>query len=377
MPSPNTGGPVKFWHGTGLLALLSLGYLVSEVVRSPDRTLSPDGFGGLVGFVSMAVATVLLYRRQARNSRLDHNGPVAPAEDPSVPEGTRWTLDQIASVLALHVQPMNGVVFADDRTQTIRVMVDPPSAITWNAGEATPGRTEAQRDRMRGSGGSQASPYFTGRWTIIRLHAGQLPELENRQSTVSVAYNGAGDFVPLWSPTGKGSLQVNQSVLPAAGSRTPLSFEYDSRELHRVVDSTVVRAGWASAADVAARPADPKTRHEVRRVDRTTSTATVATSTQTGERPSEAELKARLKEAHRQQIKANSSSGKELDPSKIMTLIGAVVLAGCVIGTILGLIFGMPWWASFIIIGSGLVFCAIFVLPVWLLFGKPRQAQQS
>ena len=366
---------MKIWHGTGLLALLSLGYIVSDIVRSPDRSLGPDGFGGLVGFVGMAIVTVVLFRRQARNSRLDHDGLVAPAEDPSVPEGTRWTLGQIAAVLALHVQPMNGVVFADDRTGTIRVMVDPPSAITWNAGEETPGRTEAQRDRMSGSGGSQSSPYFTGRWTMIRLHAGQLPELENRESIVSVTYNGDGAFVPLWSRAGEGSLQVDPSVLSAAGSRTPLSFEYDSRELHRVVDSTAVRAGWVTAADVTARPADPKTQHEVRRVDRTTSTATVATSTQAGERPSEAELKARFQQARSQQVKANSTSGKGISPAKIMVVIGAASLAGCVIGTILGLIFGMPWWASFIIIGSGLVFCALFVLPIWLLERRPWAAK--
>ena len=74
---------------------------------------------------------------------------------------------------------------------------------------------------------------------------------------------------------------------------------------------------------------------------------------------------------------ADTSAKGNANVSKIMSLIGGGILAGCVIGTILGLIFGMPWWASFIIIGSGLLFCLIFVLPIWLLMGPPWRPKQT
>lgn len=391
---------MKFWYLTAVLAVVCAGYVVRDLVQNPGDPLSPDGFGGLVGFLAMAVVTTFLFRRSARNTRIDDSGPVAPAEDPAVGEGTRWTLDQIAAVVALQVQPMNGLVFADERTGTLRVMIDPPSAITWSAGERdlTPGFGTDERREHRDS-----APYFTGQWTRVRMHPGRLPEVANQSSTLSVAYNDAGTLVPQWSAATGDSLQADPSVLTAAGSRTPISFEFDSRELQHAVDRIAVRAGWVSEQQVSARPTDPETRHEVRTVERTASTQNTSRSTDTtgGAQPSDshqstssttqssssttqssspttrgsnppqtgAETRARFEQIRREQARAGNQDFRKA--SKIMTLIGAAILVGCVIGTVLGLVFGMPWWASFIIIGSGLVFCLLFVLPLWLIAGRP------
>lgn len=366
---------MKIWYLTAALALVCAAYVVRDLVQNPGDPLSPDGFGGLVGFVAMAVVTVFLFRRHATNTRFDDNGPVTPAEDPAIPDGTRWTVEQIAAVLALHVQPMNGVVFADERTQTIRVMIDPPSAITWSAGKTEQTNfTHSQQERWQRQGGRSTSPAsYAGSWTRIQLHPGQLPQLENRTSTVSVKINDTGMLVPDWARGGD-SGSGGPGALTSAGSRTPISFEFDSRELQHAVDRIAIRAGWVSEQQVAARPADPKTRHEVRTVERTASKSTSSSSLMAGDQPSSEELRARLEKARAQQAKGPR---RQVDAAKIMTLVGAAVLAGCVIGTVLGLIFGMPWWASFIIIGSGLVFCAVFVLPVRLLMGGPRRPEQA
>jgi hypothetical protein len=36
----------------------------------------------------------------------------------------------------------------------------------------------------------------------------------------------------------------------------------------------------------------------------------------------------------------------------------------------------MVWWASFIIIGSGLLFCLLFVLP-WVLIGRAETRRRG
>jgi uncharacterized membrane protein len=59
-----------------------------------------------------------------------------------------------------------------------------------------------------------------------------------------------------------------------------------------------------------------------------------------------------------------------------MTWVGAAILAACVLATLIGLLAGMVWWASFIIIGSGLLFCLLFVLP-WVLIGRAETRRRG
>lgn len=367
---------MKLWYLTAVLAFIGAAGAITTVVRGSDQPIGPEVGGGIVAFVVMAVLTVLLYRVDALNSRLDRNGLAVPAEDPAVPPGTRWTLDQIASVLALWVEPFNGVVFADERTGTIRVMIDPPTAIT-----------EVADDRRVGDDRSSSGPSIMGRWTRIRMRPGRLPQLKLRKSNVNARLNHLGRMVPVWGTpalgSGAGGRQTRNVV--RAGQGPPISFRYDSRELWQAVDAIAVRAGWASAAAVASRPVDPKADHVVRTVERTTSTATTSTSstststatssTSTG---SEVAPPVTPDAVHAMIEKARRDGAKDdAKISMIMTVIGGGILAGCLIGTILGLIFGMPWWASFIIIGSGLLFCLLFVLPVWIAFGRPGRARQT
>lgn len=375
LPSTSGGGIVKFWHLAAVLALVGLGSAVSTVVRNPGEPIGPDVGGGIFAFLAMAVITVMLFRVDALNVRLDRSGPVVPAEDPAVPAGTRWTLDQIAAVLALHVEPMNGVVFADQRTGTIRVMIDPPTAITRRSG---------QEDRRVGETRTSSGESFIGQWTRIQLRPGNAPQLKSRSSNVYARLNQVGRMVPVWASLRFGDRESTRQTrnVVLAGHGPPISFRFDSGELYQAVDAIAVRAGWVSAADVAAQPVDPKTRHEVRSVERTSSTSSVSSSTSSASATPAAdvhlspeEVQARMEAVRRGAAEAASKDSAGL--SKIMSLVGGGILAGCLIGTILGLIFGMPWWASFIIIGSGLLFCLIFVLPVWVLFGTPWRPKQA
>lgn len=386
---------MRLWQVTGLLALLCAFFLIATAVREPDTLIGPNGFGGLVGLVALGVPTLLLHWAAARDRRIDRSGPVSPSEDPTVADGGRWTLDQIAAVLALHVEPMNGLVFADPRSGTLRVMIDPPSAITWSPAKTEQTNfTSSQRERWQRQGGRSETPaHYTGRWTSIRLRPGRLPQVKNQKWSVSVRTGADGVLIPLWSADGD-SGRNGSGALTRARSRTPISLEFDSRELTRAIDRIAVRAGWVAESRAARRQPATGRNHETRTVDRTgtesttrtwttsdgTSTSTMTFTTSDPEQAenlptSAAEARARFEEIRRDN--AASMQTETVKIFKVMAVIGGSILLGCVIGTALGLIFGMPWWASFIIIGSGLLFCLLFVLPVWLLAGRPLPSKSS
>lgn len=393
---------MRLWHVLmGLAAVALVGGVLNyfRVTPNADPSVAP---GALVATIVLGGAGVFLWRRGSVGQRLDHSGPVVPAEDPAVPAGTRWTLEQIAAVLAQQVEHMNGLVYADERTGTIRVMIDPATAIV---------RVEAdnsirEMDRRRpASQRSSSGPWYRGTWWKVDLRPGKPPHMRRKQTAVGARLDDRGRAVPIWDRglTSTERRLPTMAVLSEAQTRGSVSFTFDSQELQRTVQRIAVRAGWISDAEArAGEPPAAEQHHEYRRVERTvidngsserTSTTRSFSETYRADQPHPASHEAfvsdedlseqsvdslRAAHARAEDVAAglraeNAVRGRasEAKISLIMTLVGGVILFGCLIGTVLGLAFGMPWWASFIIIGSGLFFVLVFVLPIWLLMGTP------
>lgn len=384
---------MRMWILTAGLGLLCVARVVIMLVREPGVDLvNPEIFGSALGLTLMIVATVPLLYHDLLNMRLDRNGPVAPSEGPAIRTAQRWSLEEVASVLAQKVEPMNGVVFADRWTRTIRVMIDPPSAIVES--HSAPTRV-----------GERSSRSIQGRWIKIRMRPGRIPLVKVKETSVSARID-SGRMLPRWADPWSRHSATSTMAIVAAAQRTPISFQFDSREFVPAIDRIAVQAGWV---EVANREDDPKARHEVRVVARTGTTTETRTSMRTGDQPpkstrhttgtAEKSANSNIYRTHSDILESQSrphdgqpgSAGTEFtwtqpplrlqgtngNSVKILTVIGAGVLVACVLGTVFGLIAGMPWWASFIVMGGGLLFCLIFVLPLWILAGPPWRPKST
>lgn len=194
--------------------------------------------------------------------------------------------------------------------------------------------------------------WTSGEWWEVVWRAGHAPRVRARDSEVGARIVD-GRLIPVWY-TGPGAESGSGPETDAIMTMPPTEdshFAVSGHELLRVLGDVAVRSGWSTQEQVETAgwqvPAHRGERVVTRRV--TAGGATAAGSA--GPLPS-------VREA-------------ESDMARICAVVGLGVLAACVIATVIGLAFGMVWWASFIIIESGLVLCLLFLLPA-LLLGPPK-----
>ncbi|MGP9539080.1 hypothetical protein ACT3SP_13785 [Brachybacterium sp. AOP43-C2-M15] len=396
----------NYWWFFAAVAVASLAGLIRLlVVSDPADSEARSQMLSAALFVVAFGAFAVIARRAGRGDRAaDASGPVrpAPTSDPvGVERGGRWDLDQVAAQLARDLEPLNGLVFREGGSRRLRVMLDPASAI----GEHRPVRRSGNDDVHSNAG-------LRGQWWSVTWRAGRAPRIRERTTPVGVRIDADGRAIPLWSTGGASSRAgehvAHRSALQTA-QRAPAELEISSDELVRVVDGVAARSGWASPGQVSSTPRTLRrlTRQVSRR--RTGGGTVEVRSRSTSDRPGTAPSRgSRVDRAEETSISVTTSgitttsssstswstSNSALPPDsplrgtlagaegippspipgfaalgRIMGLVGLGILAACVLATVIGLIAGMVWWASFIIIGSGLLFCLLFVLP-WMLIGR-------
>jgi hypothetical protein len=360
-------------------------------------------------FGAMAVVALRAGRRAAA---LDRAGPVepAPAEEPSdVGRDGRWSIDQVAAQLARDVAPMNGVVYREGGSRRLRVMLDPTSAI---AVHRPAGRSHAE---------VTLGDNLSGLWWRVTWRRGRAPRIRQRSTAMSIRIDETGRALPRWQLGAEGGPFSGSTALRTA-QRTQADISVSSDDLVRVVDALAVRSGWASRGEVASTAR--RLPHHARRVVRSrtgeesTESHVRTTSAASGEPSSSASTTVRsawtttsssststgwtTSSRSRTSITTGDASsaaatgqfppapafpeepaGPPPSPAtitdgvgRVMTWVGAAILAACVLATLIGLLAGMVWWASFIIIGSGLLFCLLFVLP-WVLIGRAETRRRG
>lgn len=363
--------------------------------------------GAAVCALVFGLVGVLAARADLRAGSADASGMVAPAAHEQAPTRGRWELDEMAAQLARQLAPMNGAVFREGRSRRLRVMLDPASAIqlTETSGQA-------------GSGDISTRRYLQGDWWKVTWRRGRAPKIRAHRSTVTLRYAPGFGPIPGWrsQPARTGSMPfVREPQRPEGWSG---ELHLTSHALVDAVDQIAVDSGWASRGQISAQPRQPQSdwdRHVsvVQEGGGRTSTrishgGTIMRTTEEVRRRDALEQRIsesrRTSSSARAQHEITSTSAlppRRLHPStttpeelraaaaamraprtdqaggpvglsrqtRMLVLLGAVILCACFLATGIGLIAGMVWWASFIIIGGGLLFCLLFVLP-FILFER-------
>lgn len=413
----------NYWWFFAVLAAVSLvGLIRLAVVGEPgDPEVRTQMLSAAVITLAFGAMTVIALSAGRRTGALDRAGPVAAAQTSEVTgaeTGGRWSIDQVAAQLARELAPMNAVVFREGASRRLRIMLDPASAIL----EHRPaGRPPSESGTLR------------GQWWEVTWRHRRAPRIRRRSTAVGVRLDAEGRALPRWQRGADTRGPIADRMALESAQRIPAELEISTAELVRVADEIAVRSGWASQAQVGSvtRSLPETTRTVSRRGSgegrteahvrtthgrpgappgegtttirssetTTTSSGTSSTSWSTGSttRTTSASFDS-SSDAARSAFPPPSPFGDEppvgpneppVGPNgppigprsglprppgfagvgRAMRWVGIAVLAACVLATAIGLLAGMVWWASFIIIGSGLLFCLLFVLP-WVLLGR-------
>lgn len=409
----------NYWWFFAAVAVLSLAGLIRlAVVGEPGDPENRSQMLSAAAFVlAFGVMTVIALRAGRRTGALDRAGPVDAAQTAEVTgieaEG-RWSIDQVAAQLARELAPMNAVVFREGRSRRLRIMLDPASAIL----EHRPaGRPPSESGTLR------------GQWWEVTWRPRRAPRIRRRSTVVGIRLDAEGRALPRWQRGADTRGPFADRMALESAQRIPAELEISTAELVRVTDEIAVRSGWASQAQVASetRSLPQVSRSVVRRTSgegrteahvrttlsrpgappgegtttvsssETTTTSSVSSSgssttwsTGSTTRRTSSSFDASSDEARNAfpppvpfgDEPPVGPSGPPVGPrgglprppgftgvGRVMWWVGVAVLTACVLATAIGLLAGMVWWASFIIIGSGLLFCLLFVVP-WVLLGR-------
>lgn len=288
-------------------------------------------------------------------------------------------------------------------------MFDPASAI----------RRDVPR---RGTGIAPASRGDTldGQWWEVTWRRGKVPRLRHRRTAVG-ARRWRERTVPLWDvPNLDRDPEARHASMRAldAAMTEEARLDVSGESLAALLDALAVRSGWVSEGQARTdRAAHPAPAVQIR-VDRRARTAPPAAEPVPDQRAdedfsgpvfgatapgvvgapdgsalpplstppaprrvdvSEDEAFQRLRTGYGDVVRAETRTvdtrplptPERLASTRRMLrgflALGVVILLLCLLATGIGLIAGMVWWASFIIVGAGLLFCALFVLPFVLI----------
>ncbi len=277
--------------------------------EAPARWIA---FGMFCGALVFTGITWPVARTEAAGVRFDRSGPVPPGAD--LPTGAPWTFEQYARALSARVHRQGGIVFADPRRDTVRVMFDPAASI----------RLVTRIEHGDGTSSTGVRRRWQGLFLQIRAVPGERPRVRVADAGVGARVDGSGRLIPVWAP-GRGSARTTEQAVGRANAGRPRTgTSLSTRAFEPLVLGLAAEAGWIDRSEVPSPPA-----------------------------PSE--------------NTRGGPAGDSRDPYRAFTYVGGGVLAACVVATAVGLALGMPWWASFIVVGSGLFFCLVFALPALLL----------
>ncbi len=402
----------NYWWFSAAVAVISLAGLVRlAVVGDPG---DPENRSQMMNAAVLAVVfgavTVFALSSGRRTGALDRTGPVAAATTADVDgigTGGRWSIDQVAAQLARELAPMNAVVFREGASRRLRIMLDPASSILEHRPAGRP---------------ASESGFLRGQWWEVTWRTRRAPCIRPRSTRMGVRLDVEGRALPRWriGPDSRGPF-ADRIALETA-RRMPAELEISTEELVRITGEIAVRSRWASEAEVAAttRSLPHHARSVVRRDtgEGRTEAHVRTTSSRRGAPPGEGTTTIRSSETTTTSSETSSGSSiswstgsttretsstfdassdaasSAFPPSlpvgdgsptsrrgappqspdlggigRAMRWVGIAVLAACVLATAIGLLAGMVWWASFIIIGSGLLFCLLFVVP-WVLIDR-------
>lgn len=295
-----------------------------------------------------------------RGRAADRSGPVAPARA-SAAGGGRWDLDEIAGELAREVKGVQGVVFREGDSHRMRLMIDPASAIA----------------EYHSNGLSLRKAILIGQWWEVTWRRGRVPRVRHRSSRVGVT-EWRGRAIPVWTRLSKTSRESSLATL-AKARRSDLRFEITGERLAGVLDEIAVRAGWVPTEEArSGRSAQPAPRLQFD-ADRETMRPAPEPRVETAAD----EIAPRFGAVGNDRV--SSSWGPERDATgrpimitpediegdrrlvRILTVVGALVVLGCVIGAGIALLNGLAWWWALGIVGIGLAVAAVIVVPIAVL----------
>lgn len=340
------------------------------------RGVNPDIFGGFIGLLILLPTTCAVMRVDRLHKRLDATGPVEPLAQPGSP--SPWSLSDLGAVIAAELEPFNAVVFVDDRSRTMRIMIDPASSITIEQ------RTTGHSGAGVGDRAVDSGPLVRGRWLQVRWKQGSAPKFKLRKSPVSLVIDSTGRLIPRWRAHPKTDTTHPFTAMQTLheGQRREISFTTGTSELIDIVDAVALRGGWAGQSDLDASNRRVPRTAETYTVDRRRTTGTAGSGTTTVTvGPGQSSGRGTPTGTETISSRGAGVASHPTNPTvagtharlvRVFVGVGTAVLAGCVLATVIGLLAGMVWWAGLIIIGSGLLFFLIFSLPVWLLLGRQR-----
>ncbi len=309
---------MRVWPVFGFFAALLAAATVVLLAEAADQTAGRwIAFGMFCGALVFSGVTWLVARQEGIGRRLDQRGPVTPGD--SLPIGVRWTFEQYARAVSAEVIPQGGLVYADPKREIIRVMFDPAASIRLV--------TSAERATETSPGGTRRR--WQGLFLQIRASPGNRPRVRVTDATVGARFDESGRLVPVWSRSWGASQTTAEAIARAKVGRSSTGVTLSTRHFEPIALGLAAEAGWIDRSEVPAPPPQGSSPPSPENAERTAA-----------------------------------------DPGRtfrVFHLVGGGVLAACVVATLVGLAFGMPWWASFIIVGSGLFFCLVFTLPVLLL----------
>ncbi|MFL1376626.1 hypothetical protein [Nocardiopsis protaetiae] len=317
---------MRIWPIFGFFtAILTAATVILLIAARTDPVAGWIALGMFCGALLFGSITWLIARSEMANRRFDRSGPIAPGAN--LPLGTRWNFEQYAQALATEVSAQGGLVYTDPKRETIRVMFDPAASIRLV--------TRFEHSTDTSPGGVRRS--WQGLFLRVRATPGNRPRVNVIDATVGARFDDSNRLVPVWNPGWGSDRTTARAIAQANAGRSSTGISLSTRQFEPLALALAAEAGWIDRSEVPAQPSPE---------------------------PSPSPTPPPPMSAQDVQAKLAADSRMAF---RIFYFIGGGVLAACVIATIIGLASGMPWWVSFIIIGSGLFFCLVFTLPVMFL----------